>query len=379
MKIRALAMSFAIIACTAGAQQVTTPKYTLRVFPPRQGFSSSMAVGINDAGQVVVEESTNQYGNKGNLNSNDAYVWSPNGTVVNILPYGLAGLDDITGMAGHYVSGFRDDSSFRYDFSTGLTEQLNGLGAFAYASGVNSHGDVCGLLINGDHRNPSVWPVGTTQPEYFYPESTALGSTVMGMNNLGAVMGFDRIFAGTNFWIATNYATDGGADTIYTDFTTSDGLTDVLPGAINDVGMVAGTAKDAPTGTVETILWTYGASGVHGQVIVPRQTPPLYPTSMNNAGLIVGGSTYDDGSVGSKTGSGPAWFYSGGRLRYLKDCVAGITPGYQHWYPLMIWRVNSSGTMVGTVTDGNFHYAGFVATPIRQVGPPLISPTLSGH
>ncbi|HWA84554.1 MAG TPA: hypothetical protein VG820_14015 [Fimbriimonadaceae bacterium] len=379
MKIRALALCFVSAACVAGAQVTTTPKYTIRVFPPRQGFASSMAVGINDAGQVVVEESTNQYGNKGSLNSNDAYVWSPNGTVVNVLPYGQTGLDDITGMGGHYVTGYREDGPFRYDFSAGLTEQLGTMGIYGYPAGMNSHGDVCGVLLTGDHRNPAVWPAGTTQPNYFFPEGTAQGATVMGINNLGAVMGFDRIFAGTNFWIATNYAADGGADTVYTDFATTDGTTDVLPGAINDVGMVAGTAKNSATGMVETILWTYGASGVHGQVIVPPQAPPLFPTSMNNAGLIVGGSTYDDGSVGSKTGSGPAWLYSGGRLRYLKDCVAGITPGYQHWYPVMIWRVNGSGVMVGTVTDGNFHYAGFVATPIHQVGPPLISPTLSGH
>lgn len=350
------------------AAALATPSFSFQVLGPVSGDQSSSAVGINNAGDVLVNSSSYPSPTR----PLESYVWRANGSTVTVAPGGASSVSNAYEISNNYVVGVTNDfKAYRYNYTTGQTEYLGSAAAKIY--GVNSQGDVVGIDGQRDRVNPVVWKAGTTTGTGFFAESSATSATPEAINDRGDVIGLDgpASDAHSYSWVATNYQTNGGFDTVYTDLTPASGGTSAQAYVLNDNGMAAGVTTYA-NGDQKTTVWTYGAGGVKSQTIY--DTGKAYyaftPTGINDEGDIVG-SYYQrdpDNAEWAHTSIDKAFLYENGQVYNMASLMASITPGYAGYTPVNAWGVNDKGQVVGTLSDGFGHYVGYVATPVPEPG-----------
>jgi probable HAF family extracellular repeat protein len=203
------------------------------------GYASSVALGINDKGQVVGYVSTGSGFNGG---TSQAFLWE-NGHVTLLGERGsrAIGINNQGQVIGE--SPDVDGTTHGYIWQDGQTTDLGTLPGFQFGrvSAINNKGQVAGTVFrfSDDATHPFLWQDGQ-------------------MTDLG------------NF---KDYTTD--------------------PRAINDNGQVAGIAFSVPDGSVaEALLWQNGTLTDLGRI----GGPYAYVAGINNSGQIAGSAqdTEDD-------------------------------------------------------------------------------------
>ncbi|MBP0132875.1 MAG: DUF3466 family protein [Nitrosospira sp.] len=339
---------FSISLLTAGvllasASPASASGYKFTDLGTLGGGGSSVAMGINNSGQVVGES------------NGHAVIW--NGTTPTDLGVGGGYGINNSGQVVGYSNTSGKNSTMHATIWNGTTPtdlSIVGRESFSWASGINDSGQVVGLSIfnsglGGMSASRTVIWNGTTPTDL----STlgGLGSQPSGINNSGQVVGWSTTSDGTSHATIWNGTTP-------TDLGTLGGLGSVATG-INDSGQVVGysTTLGDPwathatiwNGTTPTDLGIVGGAGVS------------WATAINNSGQVVGVSR----------GLGPfisphATLWDGTALHTPTDLnnllsVSAVNAG---WELIYAFGINDNGWIVGLArTNGANVYHAYLLTP----------------
>lgn len=276
------------------------------------GYASSVALGVNDKGQVVGYLSTGSGFNGG---ARHAFLWENGHMTLLGSPGSIAvGINNQGQVIGQ--SAAADGTTHGYVWQDGQTTDLGTLPGFQFGrvSAINNKGQVVGTVFrfSDDATHLFLWQDG---------EMTDLGT--------------------------------------FKDYTT-------VPGAINDNGQVAGIAFSVPDGSVaEALLWQNGTFTDLGRI----GGPYAYVSGINNSGQISGSAQDTEDEVHLFVAQDGQFI----NLTPLISSASGWNLSNRGF--LTANGINNAGQIVGRA-DHNGYLRGFLLTPKPTVDATLqISPS----
>lgn len=311
------------------------------------GGSGSGARGINASGQVTGYVASKSGGSAPFLFSDGKM------TSLGTLGGG-SGIGQAINSSGQ-VAGFATLPDGEYRGFITIDGKLRSVGflacCYSDAEGINDAGQVTGSssTANGDihpylYTNGRMTDLGTL-PGGSEPGSWNTGEAV---NNSGEVVGWGYGDGGFRaiLWSKghiQDLGTLGGPDS--------------KAYGINDVGQITGQAYITGGIGADAFLYENGVMKDLGTITSPTggNGQYAYGLSINNHGIVVGESTYQDNPVGIVY---HAFVYSDGKMKDLNRLI----PSHSGWVLWTAYSINDAGQIVGYGTIRNQQHA-FLLTP----------------
>jgi len=305
------------------------------------GENSSVALGINNSGQVVGISSV--------ADGSHAFLYS-NGTLADL---GLMGdgqpstiaydINDLGHIAGHSFGNGGNNRAFLY--RDGAMIDLGTLGgAGANAGGVNNSDHVVGVSSDGNGATCGfVWSNGTMTALDGLEGSGTYGHAG-GINNQNEIVGISAYFQGPSRAVLWQNGQ------IFDLGDLAEGLGHATAFAINNSGQVVGCSGLLNPTTSQPFLWENGTMIDLGSL--PGRTDWGYARGINNLG----------GVVGSSGGHGFVWDSMIG-MQDLNDLLDSSGAG---WELTRAYDINDAGQIAGAGMNPAGYEHGFILTPIPE-------------
>ena len=253
--------------------------YTFTTLNDPQGTNGTVAIGINDAGQIVGDYIDSSGAAHGFLYSNGTYITiddalGTEGTIA-------TGINDVGQIVGYYTGVGGRTHGFLY--SGGVFATFNVSTSGTYGRGINDAGQIVGDYIDSGGRTHGFLYSGGTTFVLADPLGPNL-TTASGINDAGQIVGEYIDSSGT----AHGFLYSGGTYTTIDDALGTKGTVAI---GINDAGQIVGDYIDS-SGTAHGFLYS---NGTYTTIDDALGTEGTIATGINDVGQIVG--YYTDGNV----------------------------------------------------------------------------------
>jgi probable HAF family extracellular repeat protein len=245
------------------------------------GLQSTYAGGIDNAGQVVVQASSN--------GDTQSFLYTAGSFSPIIVPgansVNATGINDQGRIVGSYS--YPTSSGYSGFLKTGNTiTPINMPGALSTApSGINDAGTIVGTYLNSASHDQGFVYANGSFTTISGPGADGLFTYVNGINNQGDVVG---TYGGHGFVFS-----DG---VLHTFNAPGDIVGSTVAQGINNLGQVVGFFQTTnPDQPIEGYLYT---SGIFQDIAIPGSFA-TFPTGINDSGQIAG---YDEGRAGNASG-----------------------------------------------------------------------------